>query len=286
MNLPNNLPKISVVTPSFDQVRFLEDTIRSVLDQGYENLEYIIIDGGSTDGSIEVIRKYSDRLAYWTSEKDFGQSNAINKGLARSTGDILCWLNSDDKLLPGTLTFVAELFSNNSYLECFYGDTVCIDQANRILLKRHEISFDFNTLLHAMNYVPQSSTFWRRSVYEKIGGLDESLHYTMDHEYWLRMARNRVTIEYVPRFLSQYRWHESSKGNINSSKINEERAIIRRKYSRMPRVYLLERLLHYPLKTYFRIRRQCIKIIKYKKVELVPAHFIRWYLKVVKKHFA
>lgn len=119
-------PKISVITPSYNQAQFVEATLQSVLDQNYPNLEYIVIDGGSTDGSAEIIERYADQLTYWVSEKDSGQSQAINKGLRRATGDILCWLNSDDTFLPGTLAFVAEQLADGSGTSAIVGDCAVV----------------------------------------------------------------------------------------------------------------------------------------------------------------
>ena len=130
----SKLPKISIVTPSLNQAKFLEKTIQSVLAQNYSDLEYIIIDGGSTDGSVEIIKKYQDKIAYWVSEKDRGQSHGINKGFALATGDIFAWLNSDDTYMPGALHTVAEYFSKDSDLDFLYGDVNLINEKSIILI--------------------------------------------------------------------------------------------------------------------------------------------------------
>ena len=279
------LPKISIITPTYNQAMYLEKTILSVIEQKYPNFEYIIIDGGSTDGSVEIIKKYKNKLAYWISEKDNGQSDAINKGLKIATGEIMCWLNSDDLFIDGTLNFVGDFFKNHPAVGCMYGNTINIDQNDKQLLARHEIPFDKNIMLYALNFIQQPSTFWRRSVYEKIGELRNDLHYTMDHEYWLRMYKNGIKFEYVDKFLSLYRWHGDSKGIINSDRIKQERSELRKEYANYPKYYFLEQKLYFILKTYYRIKRQFLKIFKYRRIEVFPAHFYIWYLKRIKKHF-
>ncbi len=185
------LSKISVVTPSYNQARFLERTIRSVLEQGYPNLEYLVIDGGSTDGSVEIIRRYEDRLAYWVSERDAGQSAAINRGLRRARGDVLCWLNSDDFFAPGTLGIVGRALRPGGDADVLVGDMAFVSETGEELLT---LPGRFDGLKALACYwhgyhLHQPSIFWRREVTQSVGYLDEGLHLTMDYDYWLRMAR-------------------------------------------------------------------------------------------------
>src|SRR5258708_4479993 len=157
-------PKITVVTCSYNQGKFLEAAILSVIDQGYPNLEYIIMDGASKDESVEIIRKYEDQLAYWVSEPDKGQSDALANGFARATGDIFCWLCSDDLLEPGSLNEAGRLFAEDPNLEIAFGDTIFIDEKGAVTRKYKTVPFNRWLLLNTANYIPQPSTFWTRQV--------------------------------------------------------------------------------------------------------------------------
>ena len=205
-------PRISVVTPSYNQGRFLEQTIRSVLLQGYPNLEYIVIDGGSTDESVRIIEKYEKHLAHWESERDRGQSHAINKGFARATGEILCWLNSDDYYLPGTLRIVAETLAAGTGNFALVGhcEQVFADGSPAIEGKGRYEGFERLLQFWKGYRMHQPSIFWRREVFERVGYLDESLHYTMDFDYWVRVARHFDFVN-VDRALSCATYHSDAK---------------------------------------------------------------------------
>ncbi|MBF2083862.1 MAG: glycosyltransferase [Thermoleptolyngbya sp. C42_A2020_037] len=181
-------PKISIVTPSYQQGQFIEETIRTVLLQGYPNLEYIIMDGGSQDETVEIIRRYERFLTSWVSERDRGQSDAINKGWSASTGDILYWLNSDDLLLPGTLAKVAEAFNREEGTQIVSG--VCSVTDSKLVEYRIKPPRDFDIEYFLMGELGpgQPAVFISRAVFEKVGPVDESLHYTMDREYWTRIS--------------------------------------------------------------------------------------------------
>jgi glycosyltransferase involved in cell wall biosynthesis len=203
--------KFSVVTPSLNQGRFLEETIQSVLSQGSPNLEYIIIDGGSTDGSVDIIKKYEKKLSYWVSEKDRGQSDAINKGLRRASGEILAWLNSDDCYLPGTLERVAEFFSSHPAVDLVYGDLLLIDGGGKTLGIRRVVPYNYTLALYGLSTVPQPSAFFRRRALDVVGLLDEELHYQMDTEFFLRFGRKGLNIKHLPVPLAMFRLHAQSK---------------------------------------------------------------------------
>ncbi|MFV0445249.1 MAG: glycosyltransferase family 2 protein [Planctomycetaceae bacterium] len=208
------LPRISIVTPSYNQTVYIEETICSVLEQGYPNLEYIIVDGGSTDGSVEIIRKYEKHLAWWVSEKDNGQPHAINKGWRRSTGDVLGWLCSDDLLTPGALNSVADQFERSA-VDWVTGATELFDANGfrRIVMPRTDLLrlwVDRARLVRGYSF-GQPSTFIRRRLFEAVGVLNESLHYSFDHEYWCRARLVGFEPTTIAEVLSSYRLHEKSK---------------------------------------------------------------------------
>lgn len=181
------LPKISIVTPSYNQGKFIARTIESVLFQDYPNLEYIVMDGGSTDDSAEIIQSYGDRLTYWCSEPDDGQTDAIVKGMSRATGDILGYLNSDDVLLPNALLAVAETLNTNEE-EWAIGQQQIIDENDNLLALRPVYPFSLSDLWHNQYLVPQECTFFTRRLYDRVGGFQSTYRYAMDMHAWLRMC--------------------------------------------------------------------------------------------------
>ncbi len=208
------LPKVSITTPSYQQGAYIEDTICSVINQDYPNLEYVIFDGSSTDGSVDIIRAYENRLAFWKSEPDSGQANAINKGLSASSGEILGWLNADDVLLPGTIKRVVEYLTNHSDVDFVYGWVVHVNELGEPIRKKSNKSprvFSLQTMIAGRD-VSQPGSFWRRSAMDRGGILDESFHYILDYEYWTRLA---LTGTKFPRLegapVAQFRHSPSSK---------------------------------------------------------------------------
>jgi glycosyltransferase involved in cell wall biosynthesis len=181
-------PLVTIVTPSYNQAAFLEFTIRSVLAQDYAPVEYMIVDGGSTDGSVEIIQRYADRLAWWVSERDAGQAEAINKGLRRARGEIVAWLNSDDLYLPGAIQQAVAAFEKDPALGMVFGDAITIDSQGKPLGR---LSFgDWNLLdLVSFRIICQPAVFMCRAVLEKSGYLESSYHYMLDHHLWIQMAR-------------------------------------------------------------------------------------------------
>jgi len=201
--------KISIVTPSFNQGRFLEETIRSVLDQNYPNLEYIVIDGGSTDETIDVIRKYEDRISYWVSEKDRGQVHALNKGIEKTTGDIFGFINSDDLYLPGTFKTVSEYFERHSQSEWVCGDTIMFGEG---LPDEHIETVVPKSAAHCLSWAytaAQPGHFWKRELIA--GGFDEAWPYDFDHDLYVRLLLAGHRCEYIPQAFAKYRLHEASK---------------------------------------------------------------------------
>ncbi|MEW5828154.1 MAG: glycosyltransferase family 2 protein [Chloroflexota bacterium] len=232
--MTENLPSISIVTPSLNQGRFIEATIQSVLAQGYPSLEYIVADGGSTDGTLEILEKY-DVSIRWFSEKDNGQTNAINKGLKLAGGAILAYLNADDILLPGALRLVAEGFLSHPEAGWITGRSRIIDERGNAI--RSFISLYKNALLltrsHRLllvtNYISQPATFWRRALLDQCGLLDESFNFVMDYEYWLRLWKLTPPL-IIHRELAGFRIQKMSKttttGHLEDY-IEEEKRILR-----------------------------------------------------------
>jgi GT2 family glycosyltransferase len=204
------LPRVSIVTPSFNQGCFLEETIRSVLLQGYPDLEYIVIDGGSTDDSVEIIRKYEKWLAYWVSEKDSGQAHAINKGFSHATGEICAYLNSDDVFCHNALGDIASFFAKDSEAALAYGDCQIIDKLSRINDLWVAPEFDLPELLFRC-YIAQPASFWRKSKMSAAGVFNTGMHYAFDYEMWLRMAAAGQTLVHAPFLLAQHRKAEGTK---------------------------------------------------------------------------
>lgn len=217
--LPVKPPSISIVTPSFNQAGFLERTLLSVLDQQYPNLEFIVQDGGSKDHSAEILQRYSNRLAYWESASDKGQSNALNLGFQRSTGEIMAYLNSDDLLLPGTLNYVATYFAQHPGVDVVYGHRVIIDEHDReigrwIVPPHNHSQSDKSHILSWADYIPQETMFWRRRIWEMAGGqIDESFQFAMDWDLILRFRAVRARFRRLPRFLGAFRVHSTQKSS-------------------------------------------------------------------------
>ena len=202
-------PSISIVTPSFNQGHVLEETLRSVLDQGYPALEYIVQDGGSTDASVEVLRRYGSRLTHWESAPDGGQSAAINLGMRWATGEIMAYLNSDDLLLPGSLAYVAEYFQAHPEVDVVYGHRVLVDEGGREIGRWVLPPHDERAIAFA-DFIPQETMFWRRRAWERIGSrIDESFRFAMDWDLILRFRDAGLTFRRLPRFLGAFRvWQD------------------------------------------------------------------------------
>lgn len=221
----SHLPKISIITPSFNQGQYLEQTIASVLNQQYPNLEYIIIDGGSTDQSVEIIKKYEKHLAYWVSEKDQGQSHAINKGLGRATGEIINWLNSDDYYEPQTLKTIAQAFEDAT-VDVVSGRARLFQENNQTVGYTKGVDLYVGNLAKTIGWarIDQPETFFRARVIHKIGLLNENLHYIMDRDWWIRFLCNfgMEGVKQLPETLVNFRLHNTSKTVAQRAKFQIE----------------------------------------------------------------
>jgi len=212
-NLTSTHPLVSIITPSYNQAAFLSETIQSVLNQDYPNLEYLIVDGGSQDGSLEIIQHYSDRLAWWVSEKDQGQTDAINKGFQHAQGDILAWINSDDTYLPGAIAEAVSFLVTHPEAGMVYGDANLIDETGQILGSFPARQTNYQRLRRGYVHIPQQCAFFRASLWRKAGPLDPSFYFAMDYDLWVRLSKLTPLI-YNPRLWANFRLHGSGKSVI------------------------------------------------------------------------
>jgi glycosyltransferase involved in cell wall biosynthesis len=248
-------PKITVVTPSYNQAEYLEETIRTTLLQGYADLEYIIIDGGSTDGSVDIIRKYERYLAYWISERDKGPSDAIHKGLRKASGSILGWLNSDDLYRPAALQKVASAFRKAQGIDVVYGNTYWIGGDGRVLAEKRQTPFSKLAYLYAGADLQQPSVFWTRELYNKAGGLDASFRAAFDTDLFLRFFALEARFQHIPEFLAAFRIHSAQISDVMLQTCRREVATLRARHLKFSATSIpgrlirnlgrLERFFHY-----------------------------------------
>jgi glycosyltransferase involved in cell wall biosynthesis len=223
--MDTSLPTISIVTPSYNSAPFIEEAIRSVAEQDYPNKEHVIFDGESTDGTQEILEKYShlDHLR-WTSEPDEGQSDALNKGMQEATGDVVGWLNADDRYLPGCFQTVADHFTSHSDTDVLYGNYRWIDAEGHVFQERRELDFDLFMLKYVDTlYIPSEALFLNRRVIDDGELIDRSYDWSMDYEYILRLALQGYTFAHVDEFLSDFRWHDESKTGTDAHKQGQDR---------------------------------------------------------------
>lgn len=228
--------KISLVTPSFNQAQFLEDCLLSVKKQGYPSVEHIVMDGASTDGSVEILKKYGDRPDWehlrWKSEPDDGQSDALNKALMLATGDIVGWLNADDRYRPGCFETVIRGFERYPTADILYGDYTYMDESGRVWRIRREIEYSWFILhyLH-MLYIPTPSSFYRRRIFEGGDWIDTKFDYAMDYEFVVRLAHRGYKFQHIPALLADFRLHPASKTGAHADKQKKEHDSIGASYA-------------------------------------------------------
>ena len=225
--MPDNWPKISVITPSFNQGEYIETTIRSVLSQEYPNVEYIVIDGGSTDGTRDIIRKYESRVSYWISERDRGQTHAINKGLEVATGEILAYLNSDDYYLPGALSHVAQYAREHPEVDLIHGRCRKVDAAGRNIGSHFASISEYREIVDLWNVwwkqrqFVQPEVFWTRRIANQIGPFREELQFVMDYDYWARILRAGGQVGRIDAELSCFRFQPAQKSGRSAESSQE-----------------------------------------------------------------
>jgi glycosyltransferase involved in cell wall biosynthesis len=245
-------PKISIVTPSYNQGKFIERTILSILNQDYKNFEYIIMDGGSTDETLEILKKYDDKII-WKSEKDNGQSDAINKGIKMTTGEIIAYLNSDDTYEPGALKKVAEFFENNPDKKWVYGKCKIINEKDQeirkwitayknFLLK----NYSYKKLL-TENFISQPATLWRKELHQELGYFNEKENFCMDYEFWLRLGE-KYDAGVIDDYLANFRYYSNSKsGAVNKQQFRDQLRLAQKYGQAHPTSLLIHKFNYYKI---------------------------------------
>jgi glycosyltransferase involved in cell wall biosynthesis len=227
-------PRMTIVTPTFNQARYLERTILSVLNQNYPNLEYMILDGGSSDGTLKIINKYSGFLSFWRSSPDEGQAAALKEGFQRATGEIMAWVNSDDVYLPGVLTRVGILMKQEAAADVCYGNMYLLDAAGRLVAERRLAECSGRLLHWGIRHggfgVYQPAAFWRKDLYDRVGGIDPALHFDMDNDLFIRFALAGGRFRFLPRTLVGFRIHDQSKTFTLQDTTKSEIPLLIRRY--------------------------------------------------------
>lgn len=270
-------PKVSIVTPSLNQGQFIEEAIQSVLSQDYPNIEYIVMDAGSTDGTLDVLKKYNNNII-WISEPDEGQPDAINKGWRMASGEMLTWLNSDDVLTPSAVCNMVNLFSGDDHCAAVYGDHIIIDTEGKTIRRCSALDFNFEIILYGINYICPA-IFIRREVLERVGYLDINFPYLFDWEFYLRMASKQLKILHLPETLFKFRWHACSKTIVDPPQKRIERRMVLQKYRNALRFnnQWLDSLYLKSLNLYYRLKRQYLRMRSGLPPSFPPGNLVRWY---------
>lgn len=244
--------KCSIVVPSMNQAAYLETCLQSLLNQEGADLEILVYDGGSEDGSRAILERHAHALTHWQSQPDAGQAAALREGFARASGELLGWVNSDDALLPGAVAEACAHALAHPEQSFFYGDAVWIDAEGRLLRPKREVDFDWGMFAYGYCYLPQPATFFRRSAYEAAGGIDPDLHYCMDYDLWHKLARTGAC-GHIPRFWAAIRSHPASKTSRYPSRFRDEEMTLRGRYIKCGRgIYTVRHIWH-------RLRRACLR---------------------------
>lgn len=252
-------PLVSIITPSYNQAKFLEATIDSVLAQDYPRIEYIVVDGGSTDGCLDILEKYSDHIDTWISEPDSGQTDAINKGFDRASGEIFAWLNSDDVYQPGAVSEAVAYLQGHPEVGMVYGQADFIDETGKWIGRFNAAQTDYQKLRKGNVHIPQQSTFFRSRLWKLVGPLDTSFYFAMDYDLWVRIAC-LSPIAYVPRSWASFRLHGEAKSLASADQCWPEMMRVHRRLgggwlSAFGLKYLIRRLLEpiLPYRLYARL---------------------------------
>jgi glycosyltransferase involved in cell wall biosynthesis len=272
--------RFSIVTPSYNQARFIEKTIQSVLKQRYPDFEHIIIDGGSTDGTIEILKKYPHLR--WKCERDRGQADAINKGLRMATGEILAWINSDDYYLPGAFERVARAYQDvgspaqAGKPDIVFGDVLVVTEADRVIARRRALPYDYRMLLLGTNYIQQPALFFNRRALEEVGYLDETLHYALDWDMWLRFGKAGMKFKLTCAPLAALRWHKEAKSFAQRSQMVTDTGRVRNRYwSKMAQRWGVAATLLLPLlHSYYVLKVQAVKLALRGVVDFLPLRLV------------
>jgi glycosyltransferase involved in cell wall biosynthesis len=256
--MKNLYPKFSIVTPSYNQGQFIEDTIQSVLNQNHPNFEHIVVDGGSTDDTLEILKKYPHLR--WISEPDNGQTDAINKGFHMARGDIVAWLNADDYYLPGTFEKILYFFEKHPVADIVFGDCCFVDADGKFLRRKLEPAFDLGMLIYYGCYIPSTATFFRRSIIDEGILLDTEYHNCMDMEYFVRLGSQGKRFSHISACLACFRWHESNISTLYFERRRKERRQVQKKYGFYGRFGNKDRFL-YGMEKLYKLKHIACRIL-------------------------